>query len=173
MKNDVNRAKCLAPEHHRAECECALRGFATCEGCAKNTGKHVTIRLLNGGLILCVECLAEFNGKNPELNLLRAERDKLRGELFAAETNLQSILKRERVVLARTDAEWAELEAENERLRAALDPFALLGSENARLDPRILVRIWSDKWSGREGVPPTLADCFRAAELLAAKDITK
>jgi hypothetical protein len=57
-----------------------------CEGCGLH-GAHLAhpfIHLTNGALTLCEQCLAEFNGKNPELAALRndfarvtAERDKL------------------------------------------------------------------------------------------------
>lgn len=57
-------------------------------------------------------------------------------------------------------------------LKAALEPFALLGSDNPQAAPGVPVRFWSNEWSGGEAVPPTMADCFRAAELLTEANQT-
>lgn len=44
-----------------------------CEACGLIGGeKYVHVRTLNGGLNLCEMCLADINGKNPELLKLRA-----------------------------------------------------------------------------------------------------
>lgn len=59
-----------------------MTGSSKCEGCGvPNIGKHTLVRLLNGGLTLCPNCLAEFNGKNPQLISTRAENAALRDAL--------------------------------------------------------------------------------------------
>lgn len=73
--------KCRSPHHHRAECMCARATGTKCEGCGTSRVAYTFIRLTNGGLMLCSQCLAEFNGKNPELAAVRSENEKLRAAL--------------------------------------------------------------------------------------------
>jgi hypothetical protein len=50
-----------------------------CEACGiVGAREYIFVRVTNGVLNLCRQCLDEFNAKNPELTRLRAENAKLR-----------------------------------------------------------------------------------------------
>jgi hypothetical protein len=51
-----------------------------CEACGLTGGTYTYVHTTNGGLNLCQQCLAEINGKNPEVKRLRS----LTNELAAA-----------------------------------------------------------------------------------------
>lgn len=184
-----NASKCLAPEHHRAECECGLRPLllAKCEACGVNCGeKHIYVRLMNGGLRLCPQCLAEFNGKNPELATLRAALDKalafkayVHARLDAAGVTVdpESPHKVEGCrVGGRLDevlGERDKLRAKNAELREALLPLANLAEANPAIADNVLIAV-RVRHSHAEpyllNQEPTVGDCRRAAELLANKE---
>lgn len=76
-KSGAEPPKCRSPHHHRAECQCGLE--VKCEGCGAIHAQcgYTLVRLLNGALYLCNFCLAQFNGKNPEVKQLRDDFKKL------------------------------------------------------------------------------------------------
>lgn len=54
-----------------------------CEGCGiflDSPDKYKHINLTNGALTLCLQCLDDFNRKNPELIALKEEIKKLRNK---------------------------------------------------------------------------------------------
>ena len=62
-----------------------------CESCGTPLIEYVHIRTINGGLFLCKPCLAEINGKNPQLKTIREECAniaKAYGEELIAEGNV-------------------------------------------------------------------------------------
>lgn len=69
----------------------------------------------------------------------------------------------------RANAELAERVA---ILEEALRPFSLLAVDNPQADDGVPIRFWSNREPNYQAVEPTMADCRRAAALLATPEGT-
>jgi septal ring factor EnvC (AmiA/AmiB activator) len=115
----------------------------------------------------CVEAAAELTRLREQCEAKDAEIERLKAELFAANTNLKSVGK----ALRRAGEDRASLSAENERLRKALTPFAKVPTNGQYGGPLVSAGIfYEDETEDRAGKYYRLTSaCFRIArEALAA-----